>query len=181
MKLNIVTETEKQRWSLRYDAENLAEWMPSAVITEKPDPEADVNMFINYALYEPVDTVTTAMFTHLEKEGKWVDVFFEVADAVDWCFAMCKNTLRRLPKWKSSIMTVWPCPQYYRDNLTIGICGRDYKSGRKRMHWVDELRAIPGVVVKTTDGNVAREDMPAYYDGLDYLVVISENEGGPSQ
>lgn len=179
MRLNIVTETEAQRWSLRYDADNLAAWTPGAVVSETPDPEADVNMFVNYALYEPVDTITTAMFTHLEKEGALVERFFGVAEEVDWCFAMCQNTLRHLSQWKASIMMVWPCPQYYRDTLTIGVCGRDYKSGRKRMHWVDELRAIPGVVVETTDGRVAREDMPAYYDNLDYLVVISDNEGGP--
>jgi len=33
------------------------------------------------------------MFTHLEREGPLVDTFLEVAGAVDWCFAMCKNTL----------------------------------------------------------------------------------------
>jgi len=47
------------------------------------------------------------------------------------------------------------------------------------MDWVDELRAIPGVLVTTTDGKIPWLDMPGYYDGLDYLVVISENEGGP--
>ena len=39
--------------------------------------------------------------------------------------------------------------------------------------------AIPGVEVRTTGGKVAWEDLPAWYDGLDYLAVISENEGGP--
>ena len=179
MKLNIVTEKESQRWSLLYDAENLAEWTPGAVVADKPDPDADVNMFINYALYEPVDTVTTAMFTHLEREGPLVERFNQVAEAVDWCFAMCKNTLWQLPNWKASLMTVWPSPQFYRDNLIIGVCGRDYKSGRKRMGWVDELRGIPGVLVVTTEGKIPWRDMAGYYDGLDYLVVISENEGGP--
>jgi len=179
VKLNIVTEKESQRWSLLYDAENLVEWMPGAVVADKPDPTADVNMFVNYALYEPVDTVTTAMFTHLEHEGSLVDTFLDVAEAVDWCFAMCQKTLWQLPPEKSSILTVWPSQQFYRSHLNIGVCGRDYKSGRKRMDWVDELRAIPGVLVITTDGKIPWLDMPGYYDSLDYLVVISENEGGP--
>jgi len=180
MRTNIVTETEAQRWSLRYDAENLAAHIPGAVVATKPDPTADVNMFVNYALYEPVETVTTAMFTHREFEGPLVARFDEVTERVDWCFAMCQNTLRKLPQRKASVLTVWPGPQFYRDApLVVGVCGRDYKSGRKRMGWVDELRAIPGVEIRTTGGRVAWQDMPAYYDGLDYLVVISENEGGP--
>jgi len=180
MRTNIVTETEAQRWSLRYDAENLAANIPGAVVATMPDPDADVNLFVNYALYEPVDTATTAMFTHRELSGSLRSRFDDVAERADWCFAMCPNTLRLLPGYKSSILMVWPGQQFYRDGpLVVGVCGRDYKSGRKRMGWVDELRALPGVEVRTTGGRVAWEDMPAYYDGLDYLVVISENEGGP--
>jgi len=179
VKLNIVTEKESQRWSLLYDAENLAEWIPGAVVAGKPDPAADVNMFVNYALYEPVDTIMTAMFTHLEHEGSLVDTFLDVAEIVDWCFAMCQKTLWQLPSEKSSILTVWPSSQFYRSHLNIGVCGRDYKSGRKRMEWVDELRAVPGVLVITTEGGIPWAEMPDYYDGLDYLVVISENEVGP--
>jgi len=182
MKTNIVTETEAQRWSLRYDAENLAAHIPGAVVATKPDPAADVNLFVNYALYEPVDTITSALFTHREFDGLLRSRFDEVAEQVNWCFAMCQNTLRKLPYWKASVLTVWPGPQFYRDGpLVVGVCGRDYKSGRKRMHWVDELRALPGVEVRTTGGKVAWGDLPVWYDSLDYLVVISENEGGPKR
>jgi hypothetical protein len=180
MNLNIVTEREDQCWSLRRDAENLAAHTPGAVVSDQPDAGADINMFVNYALWEPVDTITTAMFTHLEFDGPLVGIFRKVAMEVDWCFAMCQHTLRELPGWKSSIMMVWPSPQFHRERLLqIGVCGRDYQSGRKRMHWVDEVEACPSVEVRTTGGELAWEDMPSYYDGLDYLLVISENEGGP--
>ena len=179
MKLHIVTETEAQRWSLRMDAENLARETPGAVVNTVPDPGADVNMFINYALYQPVDTVTTAMFTHREREGPFRAKFDAVKQAVDWCFAMNWHTLALLPPEKSSVMWVWPDPRYYRDKLVLGICGRAYKSGRKRMEWVQDLQAVPGVEVRTTRGKISASDMPGYYDGLDYLVVVADNEGGP--
>jgi len=92
---------------------------------------------------------------------------------------MNHHTLALLPEGKSSIMWVWPDPKYYRDKLILGVCGRAYKSGRKRMGWVEDLQAIPGVEIRTTGGKIAAADMPAYYDGLDYLVVIADNEGGP--
>jgi len=179
MKLNIVTETKQQRWVLRNVADDLARVIPGAVVSTKVNPEADVNMFVNYALYEPVNTMVTALFTHRETTGPVKDRFDTVAKEVNHCFAMNMHTLKLLPVHKSSLMWVWPSPLFYKDKLVIGVCGRDYKSGRKRMSWIDELRNIPFVEVRTTEGKLAWEDMPAYYDGLDYLVVISDNEGGP--
>jgi len=136
-------------------------------------------MFVNYALYEPVKTITTAMFTHRERSGPLAARFDEVAAMVDWCFAMNRHTLALLPEKKSSIMMVWPDPRYHGGKLILGVCGRDYKSGRKRMEWVKDLRAIPGVKVRTTDGRIPAVNMPYYYADLDYLVVIADNEGGP--
>lgn len=179
MKLHIVTETEAQRWSLYYDAENLAREIPGAVVGTVPDPRADVNMFVNYHLYTPPGTVATAMFTHRERTGPLKQRFGKVATLVDWCFAMNHHTLTLLPKEKSSIMWVWPDPRYHKGKVILGVCGRAYKGGRKRMDWVKDLQAVPGVEVRTTGGKIPAEDMPRYYDGLDYLVVLADNEGGP--
>jgi len=179
IKLHIVTESESQRWSLLPDAENLAREIPGAIVGTSPDPRAAVNMFVNYALYEPVQTIATAMFTHRERAGPFRPRFDEIALAVDHCFAMNSHTLALLPEEKSSIMWVWPDPRYHRSKLVLGVCGRAYRSGRKRMEWIEDLLAIPGVEVRTTGGKIAAPDMPRYYDGLDYLVVISDNEGGP--
>lgn len=179
MRLHIVTETEAQRWSLRMDAENLAREIPGAIVGTSPNPHVAVNLFVNYALYEPVRTVTTALFTHRERTEPLRSLFDRVAKAVDYCFSMNHHTLALLPKEKSSIIWVWPDPRYHRDKLILGVCGRAYKSGRKRMEWVGDLRAMPGVEVRMTGGKVAAADMLGYYDGLDYLVVIADNEGGP--
>jgi len=179
VRLHIVTESESQRWSLLPDAENLAREIPGTTIGTSLDNRAAINMFVNYALYEPVKTITTAMFTHRERSGPLAARFDEVAAMVDWCFAMNRHTLALLPEKKSSIMMVWPDPRYHGGKLILGVCGRDYKSGRKRMEWVKDLRAIPGVKVRTTDGRIPAVNMPYYYADLDYLVVIADNEGGP--
>ena len=179
VKLHIITETEAQRWSLRMDAENLAREIPGAVIGTSPDPRADVNIFINYALYESVRTIATALFTHRERTEPLGSRFDDVARRVDHCFAMNRHTLALLPTGKSSILWVWPDPRYHGGRLILGICGRDYQGGRKRMEWVKDLRAIPGVEVRTTEGKIPAVNMPYYYADLDYLVIIADNEGGP--
>jgi len=162
------------------DAENLAREIPGAAVGTAPNPRADVNMFVNYHLYTPAGTVATAMFTHRERTGPLRARFGKVAKAVDWCFAMNRHTLALLPEEKSSIMMVWPDPRYHRKaSIVLGVCGRAYKSGRKRMDWVGDLQAIPGIEVRTTGGKIKAADMPRYYDDLDYLVVLADNEGGP--
>lgn len=179
MRLHIITERESQRWVLLPIAESLAREIPGTTIGTHPNSRASVNMFVNYALYVPVRAVTTALFTHRERSGPFREQFDKVARSVDWCFAMNRHTLKCLPREKSSIMWVWPDPRYYRSRLVLGVCGRAYKSGRKRMEWVKDLQAIPGVEVRVTGGKIPISDMLRYFDGLDYLVVIADNEGGP--
>lgn len=179
MRINIVTETEGQRWILRPWSEALARELPNTQVRNGSDPNADVNFFINYALYHPVPTLTMAMFTHREHDGRR-EVFDKIAQAVNWCFAQSKITAALLPSEKTSIL----CPgltnnAFYKRPLVLGVVGRSYPSGRKRMNWTDDLRQIPGVEVRVSGGKIPSANMPAFYRGLDYLVILSDNEGGP--
>ena len=175
----VVKEKEARRWILRPWAEALARVLPDAVIGATPDPDAAANLFINYAGYSPVSTLTMAMFTHREHDHRG-EVFDRVAREVDWCFAQSEITASLLPPGKTSVLpTGLTNDAFYKRPLVLGIAGRAYKSGRKRMHWIKDLRAIEGVEVRATGGKVPLVDMPAFYDGLDYLVVLSDNEGGP--
>lgn len=61
MKLNIITEQDS--WIFRRMAEEIIRNCGGTIDIE-PDPTADVNFFINYGFYEPVDTKTAAWFTH---------------------------------------------------------------------------------------------------------------------
>lgn len=180
MKINLVTETEQQRWALRPRAEALARYLPGAVVTCKADPDADVNIFINYALFTPVDTITIGWFTHRES-GERGERFDQVARDSDWCLVHSRNTAKLLPSEKTAIIAPGPAnAHYYGRPLVLGISGRNYSSGRKRSEWIPSLEAIPGVVVRQTRGKLKSASMPAWYDSIDYLVVLSSNEGGPN-
>jgi hypothetical protein len=153
--------------------------LPDARVGTSPDPRAGVNFFINYALYQPVPTLSLAMFTHRERDSRR-EVFDRVAREVDWCFAQSQNALALLPPGKASVLPTGPTSDaFYKSPLVLGVAGRSYLSGRKRMGWVETLRQIPSVEVRVTGGNIPLAGMPAFYDGLDYLVVLSSNEGGP--
>lgn len=174
----VVKEKETQRWILRPWAEALARALSDAVIGTNPDPGAAVNLFINYAGYSPVSTLTMAMFTHREHDHRG-EVFDRVACEVDWCFAQCRITAALLPSEKTSILLPGLTNDaFYKRPLILGVVGRSYSSGRKRMHWMKDLSAIKGVEVRQAR-SIPPVDMPAFYDELDYLVVLANNEGGP--
>lgn len=179
LKICLVTETEKQRWILRYWAEELQKRIDGSAVATKADSGADVNVFINYALYQDVPTKTIGVFTHREFKGPLKARFDKVARRVDWCVAQCEITASHLPKARTSVLRFYPIEQFYKDNLVLGVVGRSYKSGRKRLHWLGRLEQIPGIKIKRPRKKLPEAEMPAFYDGLDYLVVLSENEGGP--
>lgn len=179
MRIRIVTETKRQSWVLRPLAESLAAEIDSCDVGTESLPWADWNVFFNYALYSFVDTHTAALFTHKELVGPLVTKWYNTAAEVDWCFCQAYNTLKLLPEGKASVLPTYPTrPEYYRD-VVIGVCGRDYKSGRKRLHWLKEVEEIEGLEVRLTGGKLNEDQMLEFYNSIDYLLVTSSNEGGP--
>lgn len=181
MRIRIVTEKESQRWILRRWSEALARELPDASVGTTIDPQAAVHLFINYALYQPVPAgIVAAVFTHRERQGRLATLFDKVAQQVDWCFAQCKITAALLPSDRTTILPTFPEATFYKDPpLVLGVVGRSYRGGRKRMSWLEDLRMIKGIEVRTTWGRIPAEEMPSFYDGIDYLVVLADNEGGP--
>lgn len=178
MKIQIITETEGQSWILRPWSEALAKELPNTQIGTAINKSADVNFFINYALYQPVDSITLAMFTHRERDGRG-QVFDNVARSVDWCFAQCNITAALLPAEKTStLLPGLTNTAFYKKPLVLGVVGRQYPSGRKRMSWMEDLRSIKDIEVRHAKNTLAKE-MPAFYDRIDYLVILADNEGGP--
>jgi hypothetical protein len=176
--IHIITEPERRRWVLRPISEALAREIPGTTVGEKIDEEAEVNFFINYALYKPIPTHTIALFTHREHRGRWRKVFDDVATKVDWCFAMCEITANLLPSKKTSILPTYPMSPAFHKTLIIGVVGRKTPSGRKRFQWGQDIQVLDGVEVRSPH-KLPYDDMPAFYDSIDYLVVLSDNEGGP--
>jgi len=179
MKIHFVTETKEQSWILRPMAERLASEIPGASVGTAVDPSATANVFFNYALYKPVTTITAAFFTHREKDERGDD-FDRIASEIGWCFAQSQRAALLLPAYKTSIIPTFPLgAAYYKKSLVLGIVGREYSSGRKRMDWLKDIRAINGVTVLVTEGKLKAAEMPGFYRMIDYLLVLSSNEGGP--
>lgn len=180
MRIRIVTERESQRWILRRWSEALVTELPDASVGTTIDPHAAAHLFINYALYQPVLGLSAAVFTHRERQGRLASLFDKAAQQVDWCFAQCRITAALLPSDKTTILPIFPASRFYKQPaLVLGVVARSYKSGRKRMPWIRDLRALKGVEVRLAEGKTPLEEMPAFYDSIDYLVILADNEGGP--
>lgn len=171
--------TEKGRWALRKLCEQFAQHLPDATIGTKPDRHADVNAFVNYALYRHVPTVTIGYFTHRERAEKQARRFDFVAQRVDWCVAMCAKTASFLPSEKTTIIQAWPEARFHKGNLVLGVVGREYESCRKRFSLIPAIQKLARIEVQVTGGTIPDEDMPAFYQSIDYLLVLGDNEGGP--
>ena len=179
MKLHFVTETESQRWILRPLAERLAEEIPGATVGIEVDSAATANIFFNYALFQPVNTITAAWFTHQEK-GERGRRFNRIAAKVDWCFVPSRRSALLVPAHKTSIIPTFPLDEaFYKKSLVLGVVGRDYSSGRKRMDWLEDIRPLEGVTVLVTGGKLKASEMPGFFRKIDYLLVLADNEGGP--
>ena len=57
--------------------------------------------------------------------------------------------------------------------------GRASYHPRKGRHLVEELRKLPFVEVLTTEGKMPEEELPAFYQRLDYVLIPATVEGGP--
>ena len=178
-KINFVTE---KSWVPRVYSEEFSKRIPNSTVSLEPDESADVNIFIPYYLYKPCNTRKIAFYTH--KEEGTAEHFNKIALLVDYCIAMCTKTANLIPTDKKKVIQVYPSEQFHEEfymegKLRFGIVGKFCPSGRKRMEFIEELAKIQDIDVVVADGNIPFEEMPAFYYRLDYLVVISDNEGGP--
>lgn len=178
MKINIVAPTYES-WILRRIARSFGKHMQGCTVSSRPDLSADVNFYVNYALFTHPTACDVGFFTHREKNQADAEVFDKVADQVDWCVAMCDKTAAHLPPDRTTVIHVAPDPQFRKKHLVLGVVAREYETGRKRTGWLDELRKIPGVEIRFTNGRVPWRLMPCFYRRIDYLLILSDNEGGP--
>lgn len=179
MKINFVTEPEHKSWILRPLCECLSRNIAGSTVSTEPDEHSDWNIFFNYALWTPTASKTAAWFTHKEAEGQLRDMFDRVAERVHLAVCPSWNTYTLLPAYKSIVLPTYPTHERFYKDLVLGICGRKYSSGRKRMHWADEIDELEYVKVLITGGKLSAEELPSFYDSIDYLLVTSNNEGGP--
>lgn len=166
-------------WILRRIARSFQKNIPGSTLSEIPSYSADANVYVNAQLFAHHTACDIGFFTHREKDGNEAGRFDKLASEMDGCIAMCDRTAALLPKEKTTVIQVGPDGCFRKDNLVLGVVGREYSSGRKRYDWIADLRAIPGVEVRFTNGKIPWRKMPSFYRNIDYLLVLSDNEGGP--
>lgn len=192
--VHVVTEAAPG-WILRRIAEELCQRLGWTIDT-KIDDAADVNYFVNYALYDPeCKTATAAFFTHPED-----DLFWTVAEAVQLGIHMAPQYAEQVEKQIAGARTHVCVPgidSQFTPRLRIGVCGRRYATGRKGdklvAEIVDRCADVADFVLfhQTWSGifqsakrNVAIErfdfaKLPAFYRSIDFLLVPGSLEGGP--
>lgn len=179
--IHIVAASEKG-WILRRLAKSYSKYLDNCTLGLSPDPKADLNFYLNYYLFQHKSgSCDVGFFTHREKGEILSRRFDEIANEVDWCVAMCQKTAAFLPKEKTTIISMGPDEQFLKQKkeIILGVVGREYESGRKRTNWINEIAQIPGIKIKFTNQKIPWTLMPHFYKKIDYLLVLSDNEGGP--
>lgn len=177
-------------WVLEKLARNFADGCRAlgeeVVVGDAVVPNA-TNVYFPYYLMKGKTQRDVALFTHREIErceasrAKARD-FDTVAEFCDVAWAMSDRTRQELVvRGRLDAITIEPPadPVFYQENLVLGVCGIEQPFNRKRLDMVERLQAIPGVKVRFTGGQIPQERMPDWFSGISYLVVLSENEGGP--
>jgi hypothetical protein len=149
-------------------------------VAGQPEPDGLVRLayYINYALWQkPSGLIDVGFFTHLDESNRCL----ERARAMQYCVCQCRQYADWLLKQGAKSVTYIPMgydAYRYRPRLVLGVVGL-LNHPRKGWHLVEAVRKLPFVEVRTTDGGLSEEDLPAFYQGLDYVLIPATVEGGP--
>lgn len=138
-------------------------------------PKLDaVNLYINYDLLlrhqAPQTLGNVGFFTHRRDNQ-----FDLAAELSSHCIAMSQQTANDLPGDKTTTVVI-PSPEINSVEPTFGICSSTNE--RKRIEWVKRLTQ-DGFKVDFTGGKLSDRAMLKWWQSIDYLVIISKQEGGP--
>ncbi len=166
-------------WILARAAWEIARYIPKISMNGSPGV---LNYFINYAQYENMPGASAALYTHLEEKGHWRKFFIDSIPKVDHHIAMCEDTADIVRDYTDKDVHIIHCGVEERRPLRFGVAGRTYKTGRKGeyliKHMVDEgyIVSALGPGWPCPEVSMTRSE---FFEGLDYYVVSSLNEGGP--
>ncbi|MDA8217256.1 MAG: glycosyltransferase, partial [Dehalococcoidales bacterium] len=178
-------------WILERCAREIADRLANVTVSSTPDPSADVNYYVNYSAYRgPQPTIEVAFFTHIEERSPEArERFFQVAHAMDACVCMSDryaDALRQAGASDVQVITPGVDLLLYRPLVRVGVVGRTYHTGRKGEDLVRAVMDEPGIEWHFTGSGwpapatfYSPEQMPDFYNSVDYILVPSHYEGGP--
>lgn len=177
MKIHFVTESG--RWILGRWCDEWAKRIPGATVGTKAEPHA-ANVYVNYFLYGEETALDICYFTHRELHDKNMqNSFNRAAKECDWCLAQCDITAGLLPSEKTTIVKPGVGSQFVRSPLRLGVASKPQAWNRKRLDVLQPLTERSDVEVVVAGGGIPYGDMDRWYKGVDYVLITSENEGGP--
>ncbi len=179
MKVNII-QTESD-WVIGEISSGYARAMPNCTLHSPGfrGRAGDVNLYMTYAAFRgKTDGVDVGWFTH--REHSHPDAFDCIASQVDFCIAMSNQTSKHLPSSKTVVLEPGIPENFIKPAVIFGCVGRNYShTNRKKFSWIKELEQIKGSEFRFTNQQIPAAEMPAFYRAIDYLLVLSDNEGGP--
>jgi len=160
-------------------------WILSRAGKELDGLDVPGTYFINYALFDETQPKPWgAFFTHIEP--KYEKLFNEVAGKVN--YAVCSNRIIKKYLEDIGVPKVEIIPHGHdervKKDITFGVVGRVYPSGRKGEHLVDKMLEKCYNVIAMGEGWPCEkycdwEKAKDFYNKIDYLVITSTIEGGP--
>lgn len=160
-------------------------------VTTQPSRAADLVFFLPESAWRDdlADSIRVTYFAHKEDHLGAAALFAEVARKSDYCVTSSEKyaeVLRRDGAREVFTIPLGVDTSAFVPKVRFGVVGRTYSTGRKGESLLARVLDLPfAEFVFTGDGwplppqYYAEQDLPGFYQSLDYLVVPSVIEGGP--
>ena len=177
--VQIVGPTDQ--WVLERLARRLAAKLPYArFVADQPQRNAPAGLayYVNYALSQgPTSFIDVGFFTHRDDSH----AFLERARSLDFSVCMAKMYADWLHE--QGVETVAHIPMgfdsfRYRPRLVLGVVGL-LDHPRKGKHLVEQVKRLPFVEIRATEGRVGEDQLCDFYQAVDYVLIPATVEGGP--
>jgi glycosyltransferase involved in cell wall biosynthesis len=160
-------------------------------VTLHPSGRADLTFFLPESAWRDDlrDTIRVTYLAHKEEHAGAAALFEEVARKSDCCITSSSkyaDVLRADGAREVFTIPLGVDTQRFVPKIRIGVVGRTYSTGRKGESLLARVMDLPFTEFVFTGegwplpaGHYGDDDLAAFYQSLDYLLVPSLIEGGP--
>lgn len=167
---------QDRNWVMEKLANHFSKYIPASKISNKADPQSDINFYFNWHGMVSKTKFDVCYFTHIENTNWWNTV----AQACDVAVLMGNKYNDTVPEEKKIIFHPPPFESFLpQDKIKVLVVGRQYPSGRKNFDAALRLKEIKNIEVRFTDGKLTKDQLLDAYRSTDYVLVTSKIEAGP--